>query len=138
MVPKTGKPETIFGPGPALAITADETGVYWLLYDRGKIIKVEKSSMAMFFNIFAPRPGDSWAIRSQQVIQWWFGGITGKVSISLSRDGGKSWTTLFRNIANKGSQRWKVTKPATTQAIIRVCSVSSPSICDTSDVFTIQ
>jgi hypothetical protein len=32
-----------------------------------------------------------------------------------------------------------VTTPATTQGRIRICSVSSPSICDTSDAnFTIQ
>jgi len=121
--------------GNAIAIDGD--GIYWIQWE-GNIVRMDRSLMTKFLTVVGPRAGESWAIRSQQIIQWWFNGIGGKVSISLSRDGGRSWSTLYRNIANKGLQRWKVTKPATTQGIIRVCSVGTPAICDTSDVFTIH
>lgn len=124
--------------GPeGFAIAVDQDGIYWMEYP-GEIVKIDRSTIDHFVNIFAPLTGDVWPIRSQGIIQWWYGGISNKVTISLSRDGGNSWTTLFRNKPNKGSQSWKVTKPATTQAIFRVCSVGTPAICDTSDVFTIK
>jgi hypothetical protein len=73
------------------------------------------------------------------MIRWTSIGISGNVKIELSRDGGSSWKTIAKKAANDGSQPWKVTKPAATQARIRICSLSSPSVCDTSDAdFTIQ
>ena len=121
----------------AYAFAVDADGIYWLQYG-GNIIKIDRSTMDGFVNIFAPRLGEIWTIGRRQIIQWWYGGFKGKVTVALSRDGGTSWTTLFRQKANNGSQLWKVTKPATTEARIRVCSVSSPSVCDTSDLFIIR
>ena len=73
------------------------------------------------------------------MIQWTSIGISGAVKVQLARDGGNTWTTLFIRTINDGAQNWRVTRPATTQARIRVCSVKSPSVCDTSDAnFTIQ
>jgi len=59
--------------------------------------------------------------------------VSGKVRIELSRDGGATWKVLFNDTANTGVKSWKVTKPATTQARIRVSSVLTPSVRDTSD-----
>ena len=42
-------------------------------------------------------------------------------------------STLANNTANSGALSWKVSKPATTQARIRVSSVLTPSVRDTSD-----
>jgi hypothetical protein len=90
-------------------------------------------------NVTAANGGEIWRIGSRQTIQWMSSGVSGKVKIQLSRDGGSSWKTIVKKAANDGSQPWKVTKPATTQGRIRICSLSSPSICDTSDAnFTIQ
>ena len=59
--------------------------------------------------------------------------------IELSRDGGATWKVLANNTANTGALSWKVTKPTTTQARIRVSSVLTPSVQDTSDGnFTIK
>ena len=60
-------------------------------------------------------------------------GVSGKVRIELSRDGGATWKALANSTANTGALSWKVTKPATTQARIRVSSVLTPSVRDTSD-----
>lgn len=88
----------------------------------------------------SPNGGENWRIGTTQTIRWTSTGITGKVKIHLSRDGGGTWaTTVTKGTANDGSHPWKVTKPATTRAKIRVCSVSLPSKCDPSDAnFTIR
>ena len=66
-------------------------------------------------------------------------GVSGKVRIELSRDGGATWKALANSTANTGALNWKVTKPATTQARIRVSSVLNRSVSDTSDGnFTIK
>ena len=89
--------------------------------------------------VIAPNGGDVWAIGSNQTIQWTSNEFTGNVTIALSRDGGTTWKTLVNKTANDGSQSWKVTRPATTRARIRVCSVQTPTICDASDAdFRIQ
>ena len=94
---------------------------------------------ATFISVAAPNGSESWQIGTRQTIRWNSSGISGKVKIQLSRNGGSTWTNLVTNTPNDGSQSWRVSKPATTQARIRICSVSSPSICDTSDAnFTIQ
>lgn len=90
-------------------------------------------------NVTAPNGGEIWPIRRSQIIQWNSNGITGKVKIELSRDGGLSWVPLVQKTANDGLQSWRVKGPATTQARIRICTVSSSLICDTSDAnFTIR
>jgi hypothetical protein len=89
--------------------------------------------------VLTPNGGETWPIGSAQTIQWNSSGVSGKVKIELSRDGGATWATLFNNTANNGTKNWKVTKPATTQARIRVSSVNSPSVADTSNAnFIIQ
>lgn len=138
MMPKGGGTQTwVAGAAGALTMVVDETGIYWLDAG-GNIVKVDRSSIDAFVNIRSPSLGEIWPIRSKQIISWMSGGINGKLTISLSRDGGITWATLARNVANKWGYRWKVAPPATTKGKIRVCTVSSPSVCDTSNVFTIR
>jgi M6 family metalloprotease-like protein len=83
--------------------------------------------------VTSPNGGESWKTSSRQTILWTSSGVAGNVTIQLSRDGGVTWTALYTNIANDGSQSWKVNKPTTTRARIQVCSVQSPAVCDASD-----
>jgi hypothetical protein len=89
--------------------------------------------------VITPNGGESWAIGSRQTIQWNSSNVSGKVKIELSRNGGTTWTLLSNNEANTGNKTWKVTKPATTQARIRVSGVSDTGAVDTSNAnFIIQ
>jgi uncharacterized repeat protein (TIGR01451 family) len=89
--------------------------------------------------VTAPNGGETWTRGSTQTIRWTSIGVSGNVKIELSRNGGTSWTTLFKGTANDGMQNWKVTKPATTKARIRVSRVKDPGTTDASDAnFTIQ
>jgi len=89
--------------------------------------------------VLSPNGGEGWPIGSKRTIQWSSSNLNGKVKIELSRDGGTSWEVLSKNEANTGSLTWKVKKPATTQARIRVSGVDDPGAVDTSNAnFTIQ
>jgi hypothetical protein len=89
--------------------------------------------------VVVPDGGEVWRINTTQRIQWTSSGVSGNVKIELSRDGGATYTTLFANTPNDGSQNWRVTGPATTQASIKISSVTTPSVSDTSNgVFGIR
>ena len=60
------------------------------------------------------------------------------VRVDLSRDGGVTWTPISKKTRNRGFLNWKVKGPATRQAKIRVCNVSTATGCDTSAPFAIQ
>jgi hypothetical protein len=74
-----------------------------------------------------------WQIGSTQIIQWSSQGITGNVKIQLSRDGGASYKQIANNVPNTGTFQWRVAKPTTAQALIRVVSIDQPSVQDTSN-----
>jgi hypothetical protein len=75
-----------------------------------------------------PNGGEIWPVGSTQTIRWTSNGITGYVKIEMSRNNGTSWATLITKTANDGAFSWKVIAPATTQALIRIKSVSNPSV----------
>ncbi len=83
--------------------------------------------------VTAPASAASWPVGSSQTIMWTSGSLTGNVNIELSRNypnGG--WETLFANTPDDGSEAWTVAGAATSNARIRVTSVSFPSVADLS------
>jgi len=89
--------------------------------------------------LVTPVGGETWKVNSRPTIQWSSSNVSGNVSIEISRNGGGSWTSITSSTANDGAHTWRVNKPATTSALIRVCTVAAPIICDVSDAnFTIQ
>lgn len=88
--------------------------------------------------VLYPNGGETFQIGQLVTIQWSSENLLGNVDILLSRDGGTSWTVLYGNIANDGSEPWVVSGPPTNGAKIRVRSSSSPQVFDDSDgVFSI-
>jgi len=83
--------------------------------------------------VTAPNGGESWAVGSKQTIQWSSSGVSGNVRIDLSRDGGATWTTIIAKTANDGNQTWKVNGSPTTNALVRITSLSTPSVFDVSN-----
>jgi hypothetical protein len=97
--------------------------------DRG----VTGAGVSGSIQVLSPNGGESWRVKSNRTITWSSAGVTGNVKIEISRDGGSTWSSIVSSTANDGSYTWKATGPATTQARIRVCSVTAPGVCDTSD-----
>ncbi|HKA54442.1 MAG TPA: FG-GAP-like repeat-containing protein [Candidatus Binatia bacterium] len=92
-----------------------------------------------FLTVLRPNGGEVWAIGSQRFIKWLSKGAGSAVKIQLSYDGGGTWVTLFSSTANDGNEPWTVSGPATSQARVRIRSVQTPTLVDTSDAnFTIQ
>lgn len=83
--------------------------------------------------VLSPNGGENWLIGTTQTIEWTTQNLVGNVDILLSRDGGSTWTTLFTNTANDGSQLWTVTGPPTTTAKIRIRGTADPATYDDSD-----
>ena len=88
--------------------------------------------------VVSPNGGENWMMGTTQTITWTSDGAIGQVRIDLSRDGGTTWRTIIYGTANDGNQAWRVTGPATTEAMIRVISVTNQDVLDISDAnFTI-
>lgn len=92
-------------------------------------------SSSSSITVVSPNGGEAWPINSSQTIRWTSSGVSGNVKIELSRNGGQQWQALFSSTANDGNQPWTVTSPAANQCLVRVTSVNSPQISDTSDGF---
>ncbi|HEY4712473.1 MAG TPA: hypothetical protein VIH69_07385, partial [Dehalococcoidia bacterium] len=91
--------------------------------------------------VISPNGGETWATRTMHRITWTSTGIDrrARVRIELSRDGGSSWTTIIHSTPNDGSAGWMVSGSPTTQALIRITTISTPAYSDTSDdVFAIR
>ena len=84
-------------------------------------------------NVTSPNGGEIWRIGSSHPIQWTSSGLTGNVKIQVSRNGGASWSLITASTANDGRFNWIVTGKATTQARIRITSVTDPTVSDVSD-----
>jgi FtsP/CotA-like multicopper oxidase with cupredoxin domain len=97
------------------------------------------SPVTQSITVTAPNGGETWVPGSTQSITWTSALITGNLNIELSRDGGTTWTTLFANTANDGTEPWLVTSPNTATALIRITSIDAPTIFDVSNAnFTIS
>jgi C1A family cysteine protease len=96
---------------------------------RVRVNSVPLSSITVTY----PNGSETWAADSNQAITWTSGGGSGNVDISLSRDGGLTYTAIISNTANDGTQSWAVSTPATVQARIKVSSASDALVFDTSN-----
>jgi hypothetical protein len=100
--------------------------------------------LGVFYNAYydvsvvEPNGGEEWPVGSRHTIRWKTR-AKGNVAVDISRDGGATWRTLFRNIPNTGKIEWKVGKPASDTARIRVRSITQPDNQDISKAdFTIS
>lgn len=82
--------------------------------------------------VIAPNGGETCVLGKPCLITW-SATISGKVKIEASYDGGQSWATVLRSTANDGKHRWRAKGAPTTQARIRVSSVTDPQVFDSSD-----
>ena len=89
--------------------------------------------------VTSPANGDIWT-KGQRVNVTWFvtGGIT-RVDISISRDGGSTWTLLGQGVdASLGTFNVKAKKPKSTNVILRVADASNSGTAGLSGTFAIR
>jgi hypothetical protein len=83
--------------------------------------------------VIAANGGEVWKIGSTQTLRWSSEGIAGSIKIEVSRDGGATYKPIANNVPNTGAFQWTVTRPATTQALLRIVSIDQSNVRDTSD-----
>lgn len=88
--------------------------------------------------VSSPNGGEMWEVGSSQDVNWYSSGSVGNVKLEYSVDNGASWI-LFDGVAkNDGNRPWVVPDEDSDQCLVKVTSVNSPSIYDTSNApFTI-
>ncbi|MBI2916502.1 MAG: hypothetical protein HYY01_00775 [Chloroflexi bacterium] len=81
----------------------------------------------------SPNGAEDWPIGSRQTITWSSFGLRGLVRIELSADGGATWQTVVSRTRDDGTHAWTVQGPETTQARVRVSSLSNRDVSDASN-----
>ncbi|MES2733812.1 MAG: right-handed parallel beta-helix repeat-containing protein [Bacteroidota bacterium] len=89
--------------------------------------------------VTAPNSALNWQIASIQPITWSASGVV-EVKIEYSVDNGTTWSVIAASTAAAvGSYNWKVPDAASTQALVRISDVSTPTLNDISNAaFTIS
>lgn len=82
--------------------------------------------------IITPNGGEKLCIGTTKEIRWSSTNVPGKIIISLSRDGGQTWSIIHSSNLNLGKYTWTVNSPASTNCLIKVYSLTYPAS-DTSD-----
>jgi hypothetical protein len=82
--------------------------------------------IARTMNVLRPNSAEVWPVGSTQQITW-DSNVCERVNIDLTRNNGQTWTRLFTQILNTGSQSWMVTGPGSTTCQIRI---SVPNVVD--------
>ncbi len=95
----------------------------------GNFIITDQGAITVVF----PNGGEVWFVGETEDITWTSGGITGNVMIELDRDYPSSWDTLFESTADDGIESWEVAGLATSDARVRISSVSEPDVYDISN-----
>lgn len=83
-------------------------------------------------SLTAPNGAESWPVGSAQNILWSSANLTGNITVELSTNGGSSFSTIIANTANDGTEAWAVNAAATANARIRIASIDSVTVADTS------
>lgn len=87
--------------------------------------------------VTAANGGETWYTSTPQTIRWDSSGVDGPVRIELFRNG--KWETLAASTANDGEEAITLTGSGAADARIRVTSLTTPTVSDTSDrAFTIK
>ncbi len=90
--------------------------------------------------ISSPSQASFWSIASLMPIRWETQDITGNVSISLSRQGGKDGTfePIVESTENDGHYDWTITGSASVNCVLKIEPLSDPSKGTTQGLFTIR
>ena len=83
-----------------------------------------------------PASDTQFRLGRNNTVQWTLRGVTGGVGIELSRDDGATWTRVGE-AGNVGFYDWTGAGTVTSQARIRVSSLTNPALTQTSPAFSI-
>jgi galactose oxidase len=87
-----------------------------------------------------PNGGESFHAGATERIRWLtHGEMSETVDLEYSTDGGNTWKTIARSVADTGGYDWLVPAENTSRALVRIFPTGSPELADTSEApFTIS
>ncbi|MBN2791581.1 MAG: DUF1566 domain-containing protein [Desulfuromonadales bacterium] len=88
--------------------------------------------------IATPEQASCWESGKVMEILWETRDLGGEVRISLSRDGGKSYSEIVANTPNDGSYNWVVTAPASVNCALKIEPLNAPGQATVQSLFTIE
>lgn len=88
---------------------------------------------ALSIQLTAPNGGEVLPVNKNYKVTWVSSGVTGKIKIELSKNGGVTWKVIAGSTANDGLQSLKMAGPAAQRCRIRVTSIAQPQLTDTSN-----
>jgi galactose oxidase len=81
-----------------------------------------------------PNGGESFHVGATEPLRWVSHGETsGKVDLEYSADGGNTWKSIARGVADTGAHDWLVPAENTSSARVRVSDPAMPEVADTSE-----
>ncbi|MFC1857397.1 DUF1566 domain-containing protein, partial [Thermodesulfobacteriota bacterium] len=87
--------------------------------------------------ITAPSQASTWIIGDPMSIFWATQDIQDNVSISISRDGGKTYESITNSTENDGNYDWTITGPASVNCMLKIEPLNYPSKVTIQGLFTI-
>jgi hypothetical protein len=94
--------------------------------------------VAPSITVLVPNGGEVWTGASFDTVRWTWTGSIDSVKIEVSNDGGLYWSLHMGNASNTGAFVMRVPNVSSTICLVRISSVSDPTIHDISDAnFTI-
>ncbi len=92
------------------------------------------ANAANSITVSAPNGGETWYVGETRAITWSSSGVSGNVRIELNRTyPSASWESLNSNTANDGTENYTVAGAVGANCRMRIISINTPSIGDTSD-----
>jgi len=89
--------------------------------------------------IISPKANDVVQAGNVSEIQWYADAEFGDfMTIEFSKDGGKSWDTVVKNVPNNGKYIWKVPNIDSAHCKIRVFFHDKPKFRGTSEMFSVK
>jgi hypothetical protein len=107
-------------------------GMFGMMFRSSNRNYVGHNKQTSTLKVTSPKGGENWIVESTQTITWNSDALSGNFKIELSRDSGATWNTIVDSTPFPGNQTWNVTGPASTQAKIRVSSLSNNEVSGTS------
>jgi len=166
LVINPSNPQTLYAGTDGGAFTSTDGGASWTAFSTGltdsrvRCLVIDPSnpqilyagtygggmwkwnpSSASSLSLTSPKGGENWPLSSTQTITWTSTNLSGNLAITLSRDGGSTYTETLAASApvSTGSFTWTVSSPPSTACRVKIASLTDPThFAASGSDFTIQ
>ncbi len=103
-----------------------------------RVVRGGQNQLSGHLIISEPTQASVWEAETLMPVKWETQDISGNISISLSRDGGKTYEVISTSTENDGAYDWTVTGPGSVNCVLKIEPLSDPSKETSQGMFTIK